>query len=325
MGLGPTATVGFTDEDGNWVPVSASNPLPSIGSGGGGGPADWDTLTNKPAVIAAGDTAEEARTAIGAGTSDFSPIILDANEEFPPPGTPAGTVVFRSLGYVPPAGLAVQGTATWQRGTGINSLAISTPAGVQAGEMLIAVLTLQTSGVDAQWAASGWEVLAAVPQSTTPNQRVTTVLGFPVEDAGTAPTLTTFTASATAGRALGTMFRVSGVDLENPVSFVASSPTTAGNTTTLAGATLPEDGLLLTEFHTQATSTETHELPTSVSDTGMHLVTENSTSDTPGGGSRTALSVYTKDVTAGSLAAMTCTWASTAASPSGMHLVLRGA
>src|SRR5690606_33952329 len=131
-----------------------------------------------------------------------------------------------------------------------------TPAGVQSGEMLVAVLTLQTSGVDAQWAAAGWEVLAAVPQSTTANQRVTTVLGFPVEDAGSAPSLTTFTASATAGRALGTMFRVSGVDLENPVSFVASSPTTAGNTTTLAAATQPEDGLLLTEFHTQCSRSQ---------------------------------------------------------------------
>src|SRR5690606_19268568 len=105
----------------------------------------------------------------------------------------------------------------------------------------------------------------------------------------------------------------------------SSDLTTAGNTTTLAAATLPEDGLLLTEFHTQATSTADHELPTSVSDTAMVRVTENSTSDTAAGGSRTALSVYTKDVTAGSLAAMTCTWASTAASPSGMHLVLRGA
>lgn len=29
MGLGPTATVGFLDSDGEWVPVSADNPLPT--------------------------------------------------------------------------------------------------------------------------------------------------------------------------------------------------------------------------------------------------------------------------------------------------------
>jgi hypothetical protein len=71
MGLGPTLTMGFVDENGNWTPVTETNPLP-IEGGGGGATATWDTLDGKPAVIAAGDTAEEARTAIGAGTSNFS-------------------------------------------------------------------------------------------------------------------------------------------------------------------------------------------------------------------------------------------------------------
>lgn len=68
MGLGPTATIGFADDEGNWVPVSPGSPLPVGVEGGGGGPADWDTLTNKPAVIGAGATAAAARSAIGAGT-----------------------------------------------------------------------------------------------------------------------------------------------------------------------------------------------------------------------------------------------------------------
>lgn len=41
-------------------------------SGGGGGPVSWDDLTGKPPVIAAGDTPQEARDAIGAGTSDLT-------------------------------------------------------------------------------------------------------------------------------------------------------------------------------------------------------------------------------------------------------------
>src|SRR5690625_3794973 len=41
-------------------------------SGGGGGPVSWDDLTGKPPVIAAGDTPQEARDAIGAGTSDLA-------------------------------------------------------------------------------------------------------------------------------------------------------------------------------------------------------------------------------------------------------------
>lgn len=30
MGLGATATVGFLGLDGEWVPVSAENPLPAV-------------------------------------------------------------------------------------------------------------------------------------------------------------------------------------------------------------------------------------------------------------------------------------------------------
>lgn len=40
-------------------------------SGGGGGPTAWADITGKPAVIAAGATAADARTAIGAGTSNL--------------------------------------------------------------------------------------------------------------------------------------------------------------------------------------------------------------------------------------------------------------
>lgn len=43
MGLGPTATVGFADADGNWVPVSPDTPLPISGGGGGGG--TWGSIT----------------------------------------------------------------------------------------------------------------------------------------------------------------------------------------------------------------------------------------------------------------------------------------
>lgn len=32
MGLGPTVTVGFLGPDGEWVPVSTENPLPTVAS-----------------------------------------------------------------------------------------------------------------------------------------------------------------------------------------------------------------------------------------------------------------------------------------------------
>lgn len=45
MGMGPTATVGFLDEDGKWTPVSATNSLPTTGGGGGGGGTDLTSYT----------------------------------------------------------------------------------------------------------------------------------------------------------------------------------------------------------------------------------------------------------------------------------------
>src|SRR5690606_25241692 len=72
MGLGPTLTMGFVDENGNWTPVTETNPLPIEGDGGGGATATWDTLEGKPPVIAAGDTQAQARSAIGAGTSNLA-------------------------------------------------------------------------------------------------------------------------------------------------------------------------------------------------------------------------------------------------------------
>lgn len=40
--------------------------------GGAGGTVTWDSIEDKPAVIAAGATQAEARTAIGAGTSSLA-------------------------------------------------------------------------------------------------------------------------------------------------------------------------------------------------------------------------------------------------------------
>lgn len=55
--------------DGDALVIVAGEP--SWGEGGAG-PADWSTLSGKPAVIAAGETQAEARAAIGAGTSSLA-------------------------------------------------------------------------------------------------------------------------------------------------------------------------------------------------------------------------------------------------------------
>jgi hypothetical protein len=70
---------GFSGSESEWLaslvgPEGPEGPEGPQGPPGVGEstPATWDTLEDKPAVIAAGDTAAEARSAIGAGTSSVS-------------------------------------------------------------------------------------------------------------------------------------------------------------------------------------------------------------------------------------------------------------
>lgn len=66
MGAGPTASVGFIDATGQFVLVSAANPLPTSGAAVA---VAWVDIADKPAVIAAGTDAAAARTAIGAAAT----------------------------------------------------------------------------------------------------------------------------------------------------------------------------------------------------------------------------------------------------------------
>lgn len=70
----------FTDAQSLLDKISSFKRGGSSGSG-----ATWDSITDKPAVIASGDTAQEARDAIGAGTSN---LVI---------GTTAGTAADGSL------------------------------------------------------------------------------------------------------------------------------------------------------------------------------------------------------------------------------------
>lgn len=47
MGLGPTVTLGYQDENGNFIAVSEENPLPTEGGGGGGGSTDVSLLAKE--------------------------------------------------------------------------------------------------------------------------------------------------------------------------------------------------------------------------------------------------------------------------------------
>lgn len=98
-----------------------------LSGGGGGGPTtvSWDDIEDKPAVVASGETAAEARSSIGAGTSD---LVI---------GTTATTA--KAGNYVPdwadvegkPAVIAAganQAAARTAIGAGTSSLAIGATA-----------------------------------------------------------------------------------------------------------------------------------------------------------------------------------------------------
>lgn len=46
MGLGPTAVIGYMNEDGNWTPVTSEKGLPVTGGGGSG-----DAILNRIATV----------------------------------------------------------------------------------------------------------------------------------------------------------------------------------------------------------------------------------------------------------------------------------
>lgn len=48
MGMGPTVTVGYVDDDGNWKPVTASAGLPVSGAGGGTELESYEQVSSLP-------------------------------------------------------------------------------------------------------------------------------------------------------------------------------------------------------------------------------------------------------------------------------------
>lgn len=154
-----------------------------------------------------------------------------------PAGTPANSLVIVRGNPPAPVGIPPQimGTPTLA-GPGISpdtSVDIPVPAGVQAGEVLIVALRAQSqSGVAPGWQASGWTMLS--PDFAAGSAaRILSVLALRVTQAMVTnglPSAVTFSSGAgTAGRKVGTMFRVAGV---HPTTLLA------GRSTSYAGSAI---------------------------------------------------------------------------------------
>lgn len=108
---------------------------PAGGGGGEGGPTAWDDITGKPAVIAAGEDAEAARAAIGAGTSDLEL------------GTTSSTALAGDT-VIPPA-YTLPNASAGTRGGVLQGAAVSDPADETEVEAQLGALlaSLRAAGV----------------------------------------------------------------------------------------------------------------------------------------------------------------------------------
>lgn len=103
----PTAPLGYQGRN-----VSDVDPLPVylVGGGGGGGSTAWADITEKPEVIAAGATQAEARTAVGAGTSN---LVVGSTAGTAPGTAAAGTSAQAARAdHVHPSPIPAGGSAT---------------------------------------------------------------------------------------------------------------------------------------------------------------------------------------------------------------------
>lgn len=140
--------------------------------------------------------------------------------------------------------IALQGTPSLYEGASVTSAVITTPAGVVAGELLIAAVAHSSSTAAPTTGTAGWTLLeaqngvdAAGPSHAT-FYRVAT---------GTEAASYTFPTNATAGRVTGIMVRISGVDTAviQDVAAAKASTSTATSFTMPSISTVTANALLL--------------------------------------------------------------------------------
>jgi hypothetical protein len=142
-----------------------------------------------------------------------------------PPATPSPTPTPSSS---PAVGITFGGAATTVNTTASSSLTIPRPAGTAAGDVLVASLALNGSGVAN--APFGWVQMAAVTSITNPKLYAYYRVATASEPASYTWSLTSAVANS------GGVARYSGVDIANPL---ASTVSTASSSASVAVLTVP--------------------------------------------------------------------------------------
>lgn len=117
-------------------------------------------------------------------------------------------------------------TSAWNS-VASNTLTITTPTGLQDGDYLVAFLRSQSPTATADWSSTGWARISPAFLASQAGPRLIGIYGMAVPSAS-AVTATSFTFTFTggAGRVIGAIAIVRGVDLTAPV--VATSPDYGG-------------------------------------------------------------------------------------------------
>jgi hypothetical protein len=128
----------------------------------------------------------------------------------------------------PGPGIVFQGMTTTENTTAAASLTITTPPGTIAGDVLVASIAVNGSGVTG--APSGWVQMAAVTAATNPK-----LYAYYHVATASEPASYSWSLSA-AAQSSGGIARYSGVDAENPLDSVVS---TASNSASISVLSLP--------------------------------------------------------------------------------------
>lgn len=217
----------------------------------------------------------------------------------------------------------IGGATTAAGATSSQTITLARPSGLQAGDVLVAVLRTNGSSSPSDFALAGWtrRGFAFVPND--PAGRVLGLFTHQVTDVASEPASYTFAKSVADSRWVGAMFILRGVDLVSPVTGAAAG-FTATSSPTIA---------------THAFNTDTSDKQLIVYAWGAEIVSPAATEPvTPPAGSaqvalvpssagtsatRTTLWVGVEVVAATSVPAKTLTWAS-AAGPSALAVAFRG-
>jgi PKD repeat protein len=192
-------------------------------------------------------------------------------------------------------------TSAWNA-TAANTLIINKPSGVQDGDYLVAFLRSQSAGATADWTSSGWTRISTTFSASQAGPRLIGMYALPVPSASAlTATSFTFTFTGTAGRVIGAIALIRGVDTSAPVSAVSTAyggtnitnGTRQATYTNTAGAN--GLGLALYGGELVAGNTNAVTISTSPSTTMTPIFQNDTANDGTAGttGSRTSLGVLT--------------------------------